>query len=40
MYTLELVVVGIQGRNIGLETLAYTDIPGKFFELAALVERS
>lgn len=41
MYTfLELVVVGIQGRNVGLETLAYTNVPGKFFKLAALVERS
>ena len=37
---LELVVVGIEGRNVGLETLAGTDGLDHLLHLAALVEGS
>ena len=41
VYTfLELVVVGVQRRDIGLETLACTNVPDKLLNLAALVEGS
>ena len=41
MYTfLELVVVGIQRGDVGLETLACTDALDELLELAALVEGS
>ena len=36
--SLELVVIGVEGRYLGLETLADTDIPDGLLELAALVE--
>lgn len=36
--SLELVVVGVEGRDLGLETLADTDIPDGLLELAALVD--
>ena len=37
---LELVVVGVERRDFGLETLADTDAPDQLLELAALLERS
>ena len=41
MYTsLELVVVGVQRGDIGLETLAHTDALDEVLELGALLERS
>ena len=41
MYTsLELVVVGVERGDLGLETLADTDAPDDLLELRALLERS
>ena len=41
MYTsLELVVVGVERGDFGLETLARTDALDELLELAALVEGS
>ena len=37
---LELVVVCVEGGNLGLETLAFPDALDEILELAALVERS
>ena len=37
---LELVVVGVERRNFGLETFADTDLGDEFLELAALLDRS
>lgn len=40
MYTsLELVVVGVERGDFGLETLARTDVPDEVLELRALLER-
>ena len=41
MYTsLELVVVGVERGDFGLETLADTDLSDDGLELAALLERA
>ena len=36
----ELVVVGVERRNFGLETLADTDLGDEFLELATFLNRS
>jgi hypothetical protein len=35
----QLVVVGIQGWDFGLETLSYPNAPDQLLDLAALIER-
>jgi len=35
---LQLVVIGVQGWNFGLEALSYPDIPNQLFELASLLD--